>query len=141
VVAPEPSAIPSDSNYLLLMFHFLSNYEIPYKLFELVRSSHYRWTNDGDQTEITASEAGLDQRLVDLLSDETRLTRAIDKLEPLVKRNMSAEGSWTCSIHSQLKSKLSQSLSECTRDEWAIKFLKWICFIFPRDQFPSDSDQ
>ncbi len=141
MVAPEPSAIPSDSNYLLLMFHFLRNCEIPYKLFERVRSSQYRWTNDGDQTRITALEAGLDQQLVDLLSDETRLTQAIDKLEPLVKRNMSTEGSWTCSIHSQLKLRLSQSLSEWTKDEWAIKFLKWICFVFPRDQFPSDPDQ
>lgn len=123
------------------MFHFLGNYEIPYKLFERVRSPQYRWTNDGDQIQITALEAGLDQQLVSLLLDETRLTRAIVKLEPLVKRNISTEGSWTCSIHRQLKLKLSQSLSEWTRDEWAIKFLKWICFVFPRDQFPSDPDQ
>jgi hypothetical protein len=123
------------------MFHSLDSCEIPYTIFERVRSSQYRWTNDGDQIKITALEAGLDQRLVDLLSDETRLTQTIHKLEPLVKLNTSSKGSWTCSIDNQLKIKLSQSLSEWTREEWAIKFLKWICFVFPRDQFPSDPDQ
>ncbi|KAH8587626.1 hypothetical protein B0O99DRAFT_677972 [Bisporella sp. PMI_857] len=132
---------PSDSDYLLLLFHPLGGCEIPYALIERAQSRQYRWSKDGHQTQMTALEAGLDQQFVDLLSDETRLTQTIHKLDPLLKLNTSTKGSWTCSIQSELKIKLSQSLNEWTREEWAIKLLKWICFTFPRDQFPSDPDQ
>ena len=51
----------------------------------------------GDRTQITALEDGLDRQLVDILTDETRLTQAIHKLEPLIKLSTSIKGSWICS--------------------------------------------
>ena len=125
---------PSDTDCLLLLLHPLEDSEIPDLLFERTRSPQWRWTDEGGQDQVTAVEVGLDQRLVNLLSDESRLIQTIQKLDPLIKLNTSTNGAWTCSLDNQLQIKLSQSLAGHVREEWSLKVLKWICFVFPRDR-------
>lgn len=117
---------PSDTNCLLLPFHSLGGCKIPDILFDRARSPQHRWTACGRLDPVTAIEAGLDQQLADLLSDETRLIRTIQNLDPLVKKNISKTGSWTYSLDNQLQTKLSQSLRDQVRAESNLEALKWI---------------
>jgi hypothetical protein len=125
----------SDTDYLALLFYPLGDSEIPHVLFERARSPQPRWTECGLQGQVTALEAGLDQRLVNLLSDETRLIQTIRKLDPLSKLSTSTNGPWSCSVANSSKTNLCRSVTEHARGEWSLKILNWICFVFPRDRF------
>ena len=86
--------------YLLVLLQPLADCDIPDVLFERVRFPQHRWTDCGDQIEITALEAGLDKRLVNLVSEESQLLHIIQKLDPFVRLNRSTDGLWTCSLDS-----------------------------------------
>jgi hypothetical protein len=132
----------SDTDYLALLFYPLGDSEIPHVLFERARSPQPRWTEYGLQGQVTALEAGLDQRLVNLLSDETRLIQTIRKLDPLSKLSTSTNGPWSCSVANSSKTNLGRSVTEHARGEWSLKIWNWICkiwnwicFVLPRDRF------
>jgi hypothetical protein len=125
----------SDTDYLVLLFHSLGNSTIPYVLFERTKSLQFRWTECGGQAPVEALTAGLDQRLVSLLSDETRLIQTIQELDPTSNLSTSMTSAWSCQVKYSLTIKLCQSLSKQARREWSLKLLSWICFVFPRDQF------
>jgi hypothetical protein len=72
--------------------------------------------------------AGLDQQLLDILSDESRYNRALDSFAQSTNTNES----WSLSIDSQIEKKLSQVLTNKEKEEWSIKAVGLICFVFPR---------
>ncbi len=123
---------PSDKDYLLLLFYALGGSHIPYILFERAQSAQGRWTKCGDKGHVTALEAGLDQQLVDLLSDDAQLTQALQQLDPVIKTDHEMS---MYSFEDGLQHKLSQFLSSHVQEEWSLKALKLITFVFPRDQF------
>ncbi len=65
------SESPSDTDYLLLLFHAFGGSKIPDIILHRASSLQERWTDHGDRVKVTALNSGLDQQLVDLVLDET----------------------------------------------------------------------
>ena len=103
---------------------------IPGLLLDRVLLPQRRWNSSGVGIEVTALEAGLDQRLLDVLSDTERRKQAID---PFVKSD-TTKGTWALSLESHFQSRISQLLDDQEKEKWSIEAFKWICFVFPRDQ-------
>lgn len=119
-----------DTGYLLLLLHALGGSRIPDLMLVRVQLPQPRWNDSGTVCNVTALEAGLDQQLLDILSDTDRFNQTI---EPFVESN-TTNGSWTFSLKTHFQLRISQFLSDQEKEKWTIKALKWICFVFPRDQ-------
>ncbi|PVH90945.1 hypothetical protein DM02DRAFT_664503 [Periconia macrospinosa] len=124
---------PSRPHYLILLLHALGGSLIPESMFLRAQLPQPRWNNSGAECRLTGPEAGLDQPLVDILSDRDRLLQTIRALEPFVKSS-TTNGSRTFSLQSQFQSRISQFLNDQDKEKWSIKALKWVCFVFPRDE-------
>jgi hypothetical protein len=115
--------LPADSTYLYLMARLLGN-SLPDLLFLRTRSARLRWNDQGRITELTPLEAGIDQRLLAIVSTDDRLHKALFHLG-----ERSSDGqSWALS-------KRSHSLAPCDafrEQELFIEAVKWVCFAFPR---------
>ena len=125
-----PGSCYRDPAYLLFLFMHLVDRSPTCYLFTRAKSPQRRWTDHGSEREITASMAGLDQQLIDILSNQTRLDYALESFDKSEGTNE------TCiiSLNGQLQIRLSQSLSDQAKEEWSIKAIKWICFVFPRNE-------
>ena len=122
-----PGSCLGDPAYLLFLFHALGG-GVPNFLFTRARSPQPRWTEHGNKQPVNAAEAGLDQQLFDILSNQNRLEQALDRFQKTSANNEI----WTVSLELQMK--LSQTLTNQAKEKWAIKALKWICFTFPRNE-------
>ena len=116
-----------DPTYMHLLVHVLGG-SVPESLFLQARSHQLRWSEDGTKQNITALDAGLDQQLIDILSNENRLHRVFDSFIQSPGEN----GSKIRSLDSQLKNKLPQFLNNEEKGKWSIEALRWVCFVFPR---------
>ena len=119
-----------DTRYLHFLLHAMGGSQVPGLLLDRVLLPQRRWNSSGVEIEVTALEAGLDQYLLDILSDTDRRMQAID---PFVKSN-ATNGSLALSLESHFQSRISQLLDDQEKEKWSIEALKWICFVFPRDQ-------
>ncbi len=119
-----------DTTYLPLLLHAMGGSQIPGLLLDRTLLPQRRWNASGMEIRVTALEAGLDQHLLDILSDTDRRMQGI---EPFVKSN-TTNCSWALSLESHFQSRISQLLSVQENEKWSIEALKWICFVFPRDQ-------
>ena len=126
-----PPQLP-DTDYLLLLFRALGGSEIPNLLFERGKSPQPRWSDGGFEVHVTPREGGLDQQLVDILSDSSRLNQAMQELDLAVKITTSTNRLKTYSLGSQIQ--VTQGLPDLEREEWTIRAFKWVCFVFPRDR-------
>jgi len=119
-----------DTGYMLLLLHALGGSRIPELIFERAQLPQPRWNDSGAFCNITAIEAGLDQQLLNILSDTDQL---IQSVEPFVESDITND-SRAYTLKSYLQTKISQTLNDQEHKRWNIKALKWICFVFPRDQ-------
>jgi hypothetical protein len=116
-----------DSAYLALLVHPLGG-SIPESLFVQAKSPQLRWSEHGVLREMTALDTGLDQQLNDILSDESRINRALTSLVKSAGMN----GPSTYSLDSQSEDRLSQILENEGNDKWPIKTLGLVGFVFPQ---------
>lgn len=119
-----------DTTYLSLLLHAMGGSQIPGLLLDRALWPQRRWNASGIEHKVTAVDAGLDPHLLDILSDTDRRMQAV---EPVVKSN-TTNGSWTLSLEGHFQSRISQLLGDQEKEKWSIEALKWICFVFPRDQ-------
>jgi hypothetical protein len=97
-------------------------------LFVQAKSPQLRWSEHGVLRELAALDAGLDQQLNDILSDESRINRALNSLVKSAGMN----GPSTYSLDSQSEDRLSQILENEGNDKWPIKTLGLVGFVFPQ---------
>jgi hypothetical protein len=119
-----------DTAYFLLLVNALGGSVIPELTLLRARLPQQRWNDSGMDQQVRALEAGLDQQLLDIVSDTNRLNQILGLL---VKLNP-PDGCHTFSLESQLQGKISHFLSDEERAQWSMKALVLVCFVFPRDQ-------
>jgi hypothetical protein len=87
-----------------------------------------RGTEIGTQQLVVPAMANLDQHLVAILSNSDRFVQALDRIQDGGTVN-------------ETDTRLLQHLSKEAKEQWSIKALGWICFIFPChevwEHFPS----
>jgi tetratricopeptide (TPR) repeat protein len=113
----------TDSTYLWLLASWLGG-SLPGTLLMRARSAQVRWNDDGKWIELTPSEAGIDQQLLEILSTDIRRENALSCFH----RNDPAEQGWTVAGTPELCETLIQS----KKPSLCIQALKWVCFAFPR---------
>ena len=73
-----------DTGYLLLLLHALGGSRISELMLVRVQVPRPRWNDFGTERSITALEAGLDQQLLEIVSDTDRFNQTI---EPFIEFN------------------------------------------------------
>jgi hypothetical protein len=117
------------SDQLLLVLHALGGSDVPEILLKSVRFPQRRWNADGEISSINATDFGLPVELVNLLSDDERLSQTT--ASPYITKGTLEDGTVSWSLGAEVPPFFSQALRPQTMDELGVTALKVICFACP----------
>ncbi|KAK5994660.1 Protein SERAC1-like protein [Cladobotryum mycophilum] len=117
---------------LLLLLAHLEPEDIPELLLTRGSSPKRIWNSDGEPTELSAEEAGVDGQLVALLQDEMKLDEALEHLTAfsLVQRNTSG-GRRAFSIHTLVQHCVIHRVNPDQRQKWQTQAILLVAQAFP----------
>ena len=126
----------SDSQLLTLLLRALGGDKVPTSIFENIQQPQRRWSKAGSTKEILFSTKGFskkDPELTSLITNPERTDTALKSLHSCNQLVTSFEPHRSYSLHEEQTTALS--IDDNMKNEWRIKALEIICFIFPRDHF------
>ncbi|KAL9119010.1 MAG: hypothetical protein Q9187_004437 [Circinaria calcarea] len=99
-----------EASDLLLLFCFLEASRIPETMLYQGTSPRRRWNDQGEITEVSPTNAGVDGGLIELIRNEIKFDAAVDKLLSfsLIQRNNDLNGSRIFSLHPLVQYSASQ---------------------------------
>lgn len=100
-------------------------------------SPQRRWNKEGEICKLMAADAGLDEQLVETVTNDEVFDAAIDRLQSfsLIQGRVDDKGSRSFSVHPLVQHCAIQRMS-CESDaKWRLQAILLICHAFPRDQY------
>jgi len=122
-----------DSSLLLVLLCFLDVFVIQKDVLIRGGTPHKRWNKHGEIDEISPSESGINEHLIEICSDEGRLNAALEILvtASLLHANPDfQELSMTLYTRDRIIARLPDNAKIC----WKYQALLLVCHGFPRDQ-------
>lgn len=112
----------TDAALIHVLAHWLGN-NLPTALFSRTNSAQSRWNEKGEHVKLAPSEAGVNQRLLAIMSTESRRKEALSSFYKCFKGSQ----------HSTYIDNPHPSSFQISRDTGScLEALKWVCFAFPR---------
>ncbi|KUL81633.1 hypothetical protein ZTR_09651 [Talaromyces verruculosus] len=126
-----------DAILLLLLFSFLEPSSIPEIVLHRGSTPQKRWGRNGEVTEVSAEDEGVDERLTKVIQGDMEFDAAVEKLLSLslISCNKESNGLRSFSIHPLVQYCSTQRLSPSEVDKWRWQALLLICHAFPRNRY------
>ncbi|GAM33879.1 hypothetical protein TCE0_013r01096 [Talaromyces pinophilus] len=126
-----------DAVLLLLLFSFLEPSSIPEMVLHRGSTPQKRWGRNGEVTEVSAEDEGVDDRLTKVIQGDMEFDAAVENLLSLslISCNKESNGLRSFSIHPLVQYCSTQRLSPSEVDKWRWQALLLICHAFPRNRY------
>ncbi|EEP78060.1 predicted protein [Uncinocarpus reesii 1704] len=122
---------------LLYLFSFLQPFSIPEVLLQRGSCPQKRWSEDGEITEISAENEGVETELVKVIQDVFEFDTAVEKLLSfsLISCKRESGGLRSFSIHPLVQHCAARRLSPSDVRKWRWQALLLVCHAFPRSRY------
>lgn len=118
-----------DKDSILLILYALGSSDVPLELLRSIRQPHRCWDIDGELQSATAVSLGFPVGIINLVSDDERLSQALTRLGGV--EGILGDGTAVCSLHPARISMLDRSLTARTAEDLRTLGLRMICFVCP----------
>ncbi|KAF8242731.1 hypothetical protein K440DRAFT_664567 [Wilcoxina mikolae CBS 423.85] len=125
---------------LLLMLSFLDPAEINQLMLVRGCQPQKRWGAAGEVCNYSASEAGVDSGIIELVTNRIVFDDAIQKLREfsLIQRNYDVQGKRSFSLHPLVQDCVSHRVGEDEQRKWREQAILLVSQAFPRHQYLED---
>ncbi|KAF3896736.1 LipA and NB-ARC domain-containing protein [Trichophyton interdigitale] len=125
------------ASHLLLLFSFLQASNIPESMLRSGCSTKQIWGEDGEVTDISPVDAGLDPELIDLVTDEMKLDEAIENLLAfsLIQLTLSSRGGRAISVHPLVQYCASHRVPFDVQQKWRAQAILLVAQAFPYGEY------
>lgn len=126
-----------EAAHLLMLFSFLEAGDIQETMLRRGCSPKRIWGQNGEIAERKPEDAGLDPKLVALLSDEMRFDGAIEHLLAfsLIQRNNTRDDRRAFSLHPLVQHCVSERVPPKVRQKWRIQSIILVSQAFPANSY------
>lgn len=125
----EDGDILPDSDRILLLIHAIGGTDVPSTVLRSARTTRRRWAADGEIQTTNALGFGMSPDVVDFLSDEKRLSKAVSQQDVIQK--VLDDGSITWSISSKRSQLFHDAIQPKVAEDLTAMGLRLICFACP----------
>ncbi|EFE44249.1 LipA and NB-ARC domain protein [Trichophyton verrucosum HKI 0517] len=125
------------ASHQLLLFSFLQASNIPESMLRSGCSTKQIWGEDGEVTDISPVDAGLDPELIDLITDEMKLDEAIENLLAfsLIQLTLSSRGGRAISVHPLVQYCASHRVPLDVQQKWRAQAILLVAQAFPYGEY------